>query len=165
VPLKTVSTSEQANLPGSEFRRNPLQHLRWLYTRFVQGLFWYCPKGQYHWEPSLDDTEIVVTNEHPVQIETLGSRPCVTFSRAPLQFFSIGIGDMLAYNMQTGATRKTVLIPGTMVINVSSKNMIEADNLAFFVAEHLWLLRDMLMQEGFYDVGRNIGIGPPTPPG
>jgi hypothetical protein len=166
VSLRTIATDDRAGLPESSFRFNPLQHVRWVYTRFVQGLFFYCPRGQYHWEPEMDDSEIYVTDENPVDADSANGRPIVTFTRAPVQFYSLGFDDMVRYNMRTGTKMKSVLIPGTMSINVCSKNDLESENLAFAIAEHLWLLRDMLQKEGgFFDIGRNIQIGSPSPPG
>jgi hypothetical protein len=72
---------------------------------------------------------------------------------------------MLSYNMSSGARQKTILIPGTMSINCCSRVPLEAEQLAWIVAEHLWMLRDVMRQWGFYDVGRNLAIGAPSPPG
>jgi hypothetical protein len=72
---------------------------------------------------------------------------------------------MLAYNMASGAKKKTVLIPGTISINCCSRVPLEAEQLAWLVAEHLWMLRDVMRKWGFYDVGRNLAIGSPSPAG
>lgn len=166
MPLRTIATDDRAGLPESSFRFNPLQHVRWVFTRFVQGLFYYCPRGQYHWEPSLDDSEIFITDENPVDVDAVHGRPVITFTRAPVQFYSLGFDDMVRYNLRTGSKMKSVLIPGTMSINVCAKNDLESENLAWAVAEHIWLLRDMLQREGgFFDIGRNLQVGSPSPPG
>lgn len=82
-----------------------------------------------------------------------------------MSLYTVGLDDMLSYDMMTGARQKTVLIPGTMSINCCSRVPLEAEQLAWVVAEHLWMLRDVMRQWGFYDVGRNLGIGAPSPPG
>lgn len=164
MPSRVITTNPLGALPDSSFRYTPLQHIRVSYIQFVQGLFHQAPLGQYHWEPD-DSSEIVITDENPVRTEQLNVRPCITFTRAPVLFYSLGIDDMLAYDFRTGTKRKSLIIPGTMSINVCSRSDIESENLAFVVAEHIWLQREVLMQQGFYDIGRQIAIGAPSPPG
>lgn len=112
-----------------------------------------------------EETDIVISDENPIKTDTLGKRPCITCTRAPVSFYTLGLDDMLQYDLTTGARRKTVLIPGTMSINCCSRVPLEAEQLAWIVAEHLWMLRDVMRQWGFYDVGRNLAIGAPSPPG
>lgn len=147
------------------YRVDPLIYIRRLYISFVQGLFRARPQGCTHWDIDPQTTEIVVTAEMPVKAETLGDRPGITFTRAPIGFFHLGFDDMLSYDFRTGQKVKSVLLPGTMVINCCSRNDLESESFAFFVAEHLWLLRDILMRRGFYDVGRNLQVGSPSKAG
>ncbi len=164
MPLRVPHTEEN---PGQEssFQYNALQHVRWVYARFVQGLFWYSPVGQFHWEPNPDDSEILITGENPVDIGKANNRPVVTFTRGPIQFYSLGFDDMVGYDFRSGAKKKSVLLPGTMSINVCSRNDLESEHLAMVIADHLWLLRDLLQKEGFFDIGRNLQVGAPSPAG
>lgn len=82
-----------------------------------------------------------------------------------MSLFTLGLDDLLQYNMTSGARRKTVLIPGTMSVNCCSRVALESEQLAWIVAEHIWMLRDVMRRWGFYDVGRNLAIGSPSPPG
>jgi hypothetical protein len=164
VPTRVPRTEPRGALPSSSFKYNPLQHVRYLYTVFVQGLFYRAPRGAYHWEQDPQDTEIFITAESPLNTTTLNDRPGITFTRSPVAFRHLGFDDMLKTNIASGAKMKGLLIPGTMVINCCSKNDLESEQLAWVTAEHVWLLRDMLMQQGFYDVGRNIQVMSPTKP-
>ena len=55
--------------------------------------------------------------------------------------------------------RKSVLVPGTLTINALSRVPMESKNIAWVCAEQLWLHREMLMAEGFFEIGRQPGIG------
>jgi hypothetical protein len=94
-----------------------------------------------------------------------GLRPAVTFTRGPVQFYSLGIDDMMSYDADTGKKTKSVLVPGTMTINCISRVELEAEDVAWTVAEHLWLLRDMLMRLGFFEIGRQPNVGASSPAG
>lgn len=165
MPTRLSETEARGDLPDSSFKYTPLQHVRVLFASFVQGLFYAAPRGYFHWEPSLDDTEIVITDENPINIEVVGRRPAITFTRGPVQFYSLGLDDMVSYDFATGAKKKSVLVPGTMTINCCSRNDLESEKIAWIVGEHLWLLRELLMKEGFFEIGRQPMIGAPSPAG
>lgn len=161
----TKTTSREEQEVAQILRYNPLRFVREAYVRFIQGLFYAAPKGWYHWEPDLESTDIVISDENPIKTDTLGKRPGITCTRAPVALYSVGLDDMLSYNFKSGAKQKAILIPGTMSINCCSREALEAEQLAWIVAEHLWVLRDVMRPFGFYDVGRNISIGAPSSPG
>jgi len=165
MPTKNPRVEPHGELPESSFKYNPLQHVRFLYVSFVQGLFYSAPRGQYHWESDDQSTELFISAESPIKVETLNMRPCITFTRAPIGFHHLGFDDMDQYDFATGRKIKSLLIPGTMVINCCSRSDLESEHLAWVTAEHIWLLRDLLMKQGFYDVGRNIQVGSPSAAG
>ena len=156
---------EQNVANGALLRNSPILHLRTGVVQFIQGLFWYMPKGQYHWEPDVDVTEIVITDESPLKVKDYGTRPCISVTRAPVTLSSLGLDDMSSYDAATGTKKKSVVVPGNMTINCCSRESLESEYLAFFVAEHVWLLRDVLQKRSIYQIGQNIGIGAPSPAG
>ena len=162
---KIPETRSSPKFPDSSFKYTPLRHVRVLFTRFCQGLFFGAPPGSYHWEPDADKSEIIITSENKLDPETIKQRPGLHFTRGPIVFYSLGIDDRAALDMTTDQKEKGVLIPGTMTINVVSRVMQETEDLAWVVAEHIWLLRDLLMKAGFFDIGRQPQIGSPSPAG
>lgn len=162
MPSKVTETSPG---PDNSFKDSPLERVRTLFAGFVQGLFHAAPPGAYHWEPSADVTELFVSDEGPINTESLGQRPGVTFTRGPVQFYSLGLDDMLSFNLETGAKQKSVLVPGTMAINCISRVPLESERLAWIIAEQLWAHRELLMKEGFFEIGRQPVIGAPSPAG
>jgi hypothetical protein len=136
-----------------------------MFIRFVQGLFYSAPEGCYHWDEDEQKTELTVTNENKLDPEVLHKRPAITFTRGPIQFYSLGMDDLISYEFDIAKKTKGVLIPGTMTINCVSRVQQEAEDLAWVVAEHIWLLRDLLMKAGFFEIGRMPQIGSPSPAG
>ena len=161
---KQQTTPDLGGLSGSSFPLTPLQHVRTLYVAFYQGLFSSAQPG-YRWDPDNEQSEILITGENPVHVTTIGKRPAITFTRGPVQSYSMGIDDMTQYDMQTGTKQKSVLIPGTMSVNCCSRVDLESEQIAWVCAEQLWLHRGILMSMGFYDIGRQFVVGSPSPPG
>jgi hypothetical protein len=164
---KVPTTAADGAIPRDTFKYSPLERVRSLFTGFVQGLFNAAPPGQYHWEPddSQSTSEIYISNENPIKTTTAGTRPAISFTRGPVQYYSLGLDDMLQFNMATGTKEKSVLVPGTMSINCCSRVALESEFLAWVCAEQLWLHRELLLQAGFFEVGRMPAIGSPTAAG
>jgi len=78
---------------------------------------------------------------------------------------TLGLDDMATYDANTGAKTKTIVVPGTMVLNACSRVPLESESLAWHAGEHIWLLRDVLHRTGFYQIGQDISIGAPSPAG
>lgn len=139
--------------------------MRVLFVSFVQGLFHAAQRGYLHWEPDLERTEIIITDENPVDIDVAGIRPAISFTRGPVQYNSIALDDMMEFDLETGAKTKTAILPGTMNINCCSKSDIESERIASIVAEQLWMHREMLLKQGLFEAGRQPLIGSPSPAG
>lgn len=162
---RVPETRPSPAIPGSSFRYDPLSHVRVLFVRFVQGLFRVAPEGGYRWSPNDEETELFVSDGGTVRSDVLERAPAVTFTRGGIQFYSMGFDDMEQYDFATGRKTKGTLLPGTMTINACSKAELEADSLAWTIAEHLWVLSDVLKRSGFFEIGRSIHIGAPSPAG
>lgn len=163
MPVKAPLTDPGTSDGG--FRDSPLEWVRTIYIRFIQGLFGASPPGAYHWEPEGVNSEIIITDENPVKTEDIGQRPAVTLTRGPVQFYSLGLDDMMNYNFQTGQKQKSVIVPGTVTVNCISRVDIEAERIAWIIAEQIWANRDLIIRAGFFEVGRQPSIGSPSPAG
>jgi hypothetical protein len=165
LPSKVATTSPNGAFPEDSFKYSPLEHVRSLFAGFYEGLFAASPVGAYHWDEDDQVTEIYISGESTAKASVIGMRPAITITRSPVQFYSLGLDDMLAYDFRTGKKKKTVLVPGTMVVNCSSRVALESERIAWIAAEQLWLHREMLMQQGFFEVGRQPAINSPSPAG
>lgn len=165
MPSRVHEITTSGGFPGSSFKYTPLQHVRVLILGFLQGLFAEAPPNSFRWSPDDQVTELVIRDENPIHVETIGMRPCVSLTMGTINFYSLGLDDMFSYDVALDRKVKVVLIPGTVSINCCSRVPIEAHNLAWIIAEHLWLLRELLLKAGFFEIGRNISVSPPSPPG
>lgn len=170
MPSKPTRTNDLGRIDDADsFKYAPLQQLRTLYVAFAKGLFSSAPAGSYRYVQNPDgsmaeESEIYITDEGPVKTDIAGPRPSISFTRGPVQFYSLGMDDMLDFRFDTGSETKSVLIPGTMFINCSSRSGIESENVAWVLAEHLWLLRKMLIgTDLFFEIGRQPQVGAPSP--
>jgi hypothetical protein len=150
---------------GDVIEDGPLSLLRLFYVTFTQTLFHYHAPRNYRWEPEPERTRIVITTENTLRAEALQQRPAISFTRGPVQSFSLGFGDVDGYDMATGQKTKSILLPGTMSINCCSRNSVEAENIASYIATSLWAHSYAMMQAGFYDGGRSFVIGAASSPG
>lgn len=165
MPSKVNETATRDGFPESSFKYTPLQHLRVVFVRFVQGLFGAAPVGAYRWLPDMESTEIIVTDESPINTTKLQARPGVTFTRSSIQFYSAWTDDMMEFDFRTETKTKSVLVPGTMSVNCISRVDLESEQIAWIIAEHFWLLRELLMKAGFFDAARMITVSAPSPAG
>lgn len=162
---KNPETVPAPLFPESSFKYNPLLHVRILFVRFIQGLFSASQPGAYKWSDDPENTEIYITDEGVVQPSVIEKSPAVTLTRGPVQFYSLGLDDLHGYDFSLDKKTKGLLVPGTMTINAISRNDLESEHLAFIIARHIWLLRDLLMKSGFFEIGRSIQVGSPSAAG
>ena len=162
---KLPETAAMPQFPESSFKYNPLMHVRVLLIRFVQGLFAASPPGCYRWSDDDEMTEIYISGEEEIAPEIVEKLPAVTFIRGPVSFYSLGIDDQDGYDFALDKKTKDVLIPGTMTVNACSRKSLESEHVAWVIADHIWLLRDLLMKMGFFEIGRGIQVGSPSKAG
>ncbi len=162
---KIRQTRAEADFPQNDWRAHALRQVRTLYSSFVQGLFQAAPVGSYHWDPRPDVTEIYITDERVIHADVVGKRPAVNFSRGPVQSNTLGMDDMLDFKFESGQKTKSVLIAGVMNVNVCSRVDLESEDIAWMIAEQLWMHRELLMKAGFFQIGQQFVIGSPSPAG
>ena len=160
---RVFGTAPNVGFPDSSFKYTPLQHVRVLILSFLQGLFAEAPPGCYRWSPEDALSEIVIRDETPIHVETIGARPAISLTMGSIQFYNLGLDDLFTFDADTGRKVKIVLIPGVLSLNCCSRVAIEAHNLAWVVSEHIWLLRELLLKSGFFEIGRGLQVGPPSP--
>jgi hypothetical protein len=147
------------------FPEAPLEYVKQIYCGFVQGLFGSLSRESgYHWDADENLNQIVVKDSNSIIGQELNYRPGVLFARGPVQSQTLGFNDRMGYDPSTGQVTKSILIPGTMNINVVSRIPQEAENLAWVISEAIWVHKQMFMDAGFMDIGRFV-VGAPTAAG
>lgn len=152
---------------------SPFLHIVRVFVKFTQGLFAQCPPGAYQWKPerlgSQDSksSEIYIGADTPLRVASVGDRPAITVLRGPGAFQGVGIGDQAYIDSRTGAMVRMDVLPTTIMLNVLSRLPHEAESLAWFVAQHIWLLREELMrgESNILYLGDRPTITPATPAG
>lgn len=165
MPSRIAITAPEQGFPDSSFRYTPLRHVRVLFVSFLQGLFAKAPPGSFRWEEDSEKTEIVIRDESPINVNTVEKRPAINITLGTVQFFSLGMDDLISYDFDTGRKVKSVLVPGTVSINCCSRSDIECHDLAWVISEHIWLLRELFLKMGFFELGRGNQITPPSAAG
>ena len=131
---------------------------RTYYVEFLQHIFYRRPRGSFHWDPDPHQSEIVITVEMPIKLQTLTDRPCISVARGPMAFSHLGWDDV-EERSSTGRTRKACLLQGTMILNACSRAPLESEDLAYFIASSFLSNRDLIQRRGFLDVGQNLAVG------
>jgi len=131
---------------------------------FLQSLFSYAPKGQFHWSEDDELSDIIITDDAPIKQEVVEKRPTIVTVRSATAFAGIGL-DQLAYlDLKTGAEAHTDLISGNLTFNCMSRVKVQAEYLGWQVARHIWLFKHYLMKQGFHKIGEQIQMLSPSPP-
>jgi len=139
--------------------------LRWAILSFLQGLFACADRGNYKWMANIEDTEIVITDETPVNASVVGQRPAITIVRGPMAFAGLTLDTRQSSSMLSSMEKYTDMVSCTCSLNCLAKNDLESERLAWYVANHIWLLRKMLIKDTPVHYIHVPQIGSPSPAG
>lgn len=144
----------------------PLLMLRKQILAFMQGLFEFSPVRCFHWTEDPETTEIYITDESPLGVDVVGKRPAISVVRGTVAWGQTSIDERQSEDMNTGARSHTDLLRGTVSINCCSRVDLESEYIAWVVANHMWLLRRIVMRgTPIHEFGRGIQVGSPSPAG
>jgi hypothetical protein len=133
---------------------------------FLQGLFEHADFGCFHWSEILEETEIVITDESPIKLDVVGERPAITVLRAPIQWGKTSLDQMRSIDAKTNGRTHMDLLSGHLSINCCSKNELESEYISWIVANHMWMLRRLMIKNTYiHDIGQGVGIGSVSPAG
>lgn len=149
----------------SSWGENPLFHVTRVCLAFLQNLFKLSPDGSYRWNADRELTRLVITDELPLHSEQVNKRPAIVTVRSPVQWAGIGLEQKVSEDIKTGARVHTDLISGHMTFNCLSRVKVEAEQLGWLVARHLWSLHRIFMRSGFHKMGQRVQILSATPAG
>ena len=143
----------------------PTIMLRRAILAFLQGLFGYADKGNYKWHADIEDTEIVITDETPVNGAVVGHRPAITTVRGPLAFAGLTLDTRQSSSMLSPMEKYTDMVSCTMSVNHLSKNDLESERIAWYTANHVWLLRKLILKDTPVHAIQVPQVGAPSPAG
>lgn len=127
---------------------------------------WEAPESLFPWRANLEETGLVITEEVPLNLDTLKDRPAIAVSLAQMAFNGLTLDDLAHVKITDGAEMHTDTIAGTLVYHCMSRVQHEARFIGWQSARITWLLRKLLIREAhFQEIGRKIRMGPVSPPG
>lgn len=163
IPSGTIQASGSS---VTSWQEQPLLRIRKLVLAFLQGLFGNAETGYFRWQPSLEDTEIIITDETPIQLEVVGIRPAISIVRGTVAWNRTSLDTMQTIDSRTGQKKHTDLVSGTIIVNCCSKVSLESERIAWIVASHCWLLRSLVMKHTpVHEFGQGLQISAPSPAG
>ena len=144
----------------SSWGNDPLNYLVRVFVAFLQTIWEDAPKGSFHWTPLSEETELVITEENPVQTETMEKRPAIAVTLGPTRFNGSSLDDLVMVNSRNAAEKHTDLLPTNVTLNCLSRVPSEARFLAWQTARMVWSLRKLfLMEKGIQECGRRNEVG------
>jgi hypothetical protein len=151
----------------STWGENPILHLTRLCLSFAQQLFAQAPAGEecFHWAPDEERTEVLITDKAPIESEMIGHRPAIVFIRSPMAFGGVAMDQMQSMSMATGERTHTDLISGNATYNCVARHKNTAEYLAWILGRHCWILRRIMLRNGFHDFGQRVQFLSASPPG
>lgn len=149
----------------SSWGENPLFHVTRICLAFLQNLFKQAPAGEFRWDPDKQISEIIIQDELPLHSEQVNKRPAIVTVRSPVQWAGIGLEQKRDENLRTGERVHTDLITGHMTFNCMSRVKVQAEQLGWLAARHIWILHRIFMKSGFHKMGQRVQILAATPAG
>ena len=164
-----MTTQSAISVPSSSlvnWAEQPLLLIRKACLSFIQGLFEQADPGNFHWCESLEETEIVITDESPIKLDVVGKRPAINTVRGTVAWGKTSLDEMQERSLANDQRKHTDLLSGTMTINCCSREPLETEYMAWIVANHTWLLRRLVMKfTPVHEFGRGQVVGAPSPAG
>lgn len=149
----------------SSWGENPLFHVTRICLAFLQNLFKQAPEGEFRWDADKQLTQLIIQDELPLHSEVVNKRPAIVTIRSPVQWAGIGLEQRRDENLRTGERVHTDLISGHMTFNCMSRVKVQAEQLGWLVARHIWILHRIFMRAGFHKMGQRVQILAATPAG
>jgi hypothetical protein len=160
--MKTLAPEQRSDLHMPEDRLL-LATRAWLV--FLQGLFKSRPAGHHKWHPNLSETEIIITDQNPSDVESGNLRPIISTARGPATWGSTS----LSQTTPSFATPNKVisdLIGCSTTITVVAKEGLEAQNLAYMIFRMIPVFKPQIQRLGrIHAISNNITLTQETQQG
>jgi hypothetical protein len=157
-----VSASQKDLQDSAE---KPLAYLAGVLCSFLMDRFSKQKPQTYRWDADDKQTEVVITSQAPLTSEVRGKKPAIVVMFGPVAQVRLGMDDMAYKDNLTGLQVKRLLYSGSYSLQCLSKELFEAQQLAWMCQNMIWSERSILQKTGgFFQIGQQIGLGAPSPP-
>lgn len=133
---------------------------------FCQLLFRDKEPGYYRWNRLLEESEVHITDQVPVPLDSIDQRPTLQLVVATQQNQNLALQHLLNVDWRTGRKTYMDMISGQASFNCHAKNDDVARRLATIVNDGIVEQRQLLTRmANLHFVGHMASIGPSSPPG
>ena len=132
---------------------------------FLQQLYGSIEPGYYRWDSNLQVTEIVITDETPVNLEVVGKRPAITTVRGPVAYAGLTLGTRQPSSLLEAKKKYTDLASCTLTLNHLASVDTASEYVATVTARHLWWLKNLIKRGTLIHEIQQPQIGSPSPAG
>ena len=126
---------------------------------WLQGLFRTRPSGHHRWDPNMDQTEIVITDQNPDKIEKSNIRPVIATARGPATWAGTSMGQSIQHDLASPRTTYTDIIGTSMTLSIVAREGLEAQNIAYFIFRMIPVFKSSIMRLGdIHAISSNITL-------
>lgn len=147
----------------TSFAASPFTHMLRVYAHYIQNLFKQPNQFDFNFSEDQEQTDIIIRMGNSINAEVLERKPAVLIHRSAFVFPQQTHADMQSRNLKTGEIVREAILSGSAFFTVITRAEDVADDLAWFIVEHIWLLKDIEGGEIFFG-SANFNITPPSPP-
>ena len=132
------------------------------FVLLLKALFKDQPAGQYKWAKDKTDSEIIITDQHPINLEVQEKRPAIVTIRGPASWAAASLGQTVQHAWITDKVVKQDLISTTISFACVSREGVEAQRLSWFIFTMLPLFKPIIHRSipGVFDVGARMQVSP-----
>jgi hypothetical protein len=139
---------------------DPLTFYTKIFIRFLQVVFSTFEKGSYRWEPDMELTDLVISDQGSVGREVVEKRPAIMCLLGPANWMNISMDQFKSFDFATGRKTHTDLVSGAMVYACLAQDGVEARRIAWIAGYATRALKRNLLRAGMHRVGENVNYGP-----
>jgi len=145
---------------------DPLYAVIRTYLAFLQSSFKQLPEGTHKWDATEDQTEIIITDQAPVKIESVGRVPHIVSIRGPVQSADLVMDHSQQQSMDGQQRTHRDMLPGSLTLNCIARDGVVAQRIAYIAYWFVKRFRRILLKHPLiHETGRQMMISGETSPG
>lgn len=158
------ATTKVFNPTDGTLANDPSMWLESVFVYFLQNLFREFPEGSgMRWAPDEENAELLITSEKP-RLDAVEKLPHIVVVIGSGRWGGVGMDQLQAMNVNTGARTHTDLIPSTVTYHCQAKHGLVARRLAFAASRYTNIYRRVIIRGGkLHHVGAQHNISGESP--
>ena len=148
----------------TSIQTNPLGHAKRIFLYFLQELFAQTNPTELIWMRDVKETQIIIKSSFTKNVETANKKPMILVSRSNAQIASRTLGSIESVDYRTGGYVRTEQVPFSLICHVLTTSEYVTERIAWYISFSTFVLRHVLIRQGFYYVGNQMMMGAPSPP-